>query len=252
MKISAFRQWVKRKLGESSCGVTVELSDDQIDLCLDDAKEWFSMYHGLYREDYISLVSGQTEYDMSSVTPRIDDIVGMFFQRSSVELDFSKLYPGFYDVNGIPYGSQFSLGGMQPMSDLVQNMQTISSMKRLFNSDLHYEFYRDFTDTDNPVVLLRVIPAPGSGVALYAYRVDPSDVPLEAYSPKHLFLIKEYALAECKYTLGRIRGKYKSLPVPGGERSLDGDDLIQESERDKERLDEKIKQIQGPVGLVVG
>ena len=52
--------------------------------------------------------------------------------------------------------------------------------------------------------------------------------------------IMRYTLAVAKGILGEIRGKYKSLPSPGGGASLNGDALIQQSEKDKERLKEEL------------
>lgn len=52
--------------------------------------------------------------------------------------------------------------------------------------------------------------------------------------------IQRYALAVAKSILGEIRGKYSSLPSPGGGASLNGKDLIQQSEQEKEKLKEEL------------
>jgi hypothetical protein len=252
MRTPDFRQWVKRKLGEGECGVAVELSDDQIDQCLDDAKEWFGAKHGLYKEAYIDLVDGEVEYDLSGVTPGIEQIVDVVFPKEISMIDFSKMYPGFYDINGVPYGSSSYWQGQYPHTTITQTLQTLSSATRLFNAELTWEFYKDSSDVDNPVVMLRILPKPSAGRALYTYKINPTEVTIESYTAQHLYLVKQYALAEAKYTLGRIRGKYQSLPAAGSERTLDGDSLIQESVQDKERLNQEILQLQGPVLPVVG
>jgi hypothetical protein len=46
----------------------------------------------------------------------------------------------------------------------------------------------------------------------------------------------KYYLALCKELLGSIRSKYQSLPIPGGETSLDGDALRSEASSEKEQL----------------
>jgi hypothetical protein len=48
--------------------------------------------------------------------------------------------------------------------------------------------------------------------------------------------IMKYYLALCKELLGSIRSKYQSLPIPGGETSLDGDALRSEASSEKEQL----------------
>lgn len=48
--------------------------------------------------------------------------------------------------------------------------------------------------------------------------------------------IMKYYLSTCKELLGAIRAKYQSIPIPGGETSLDGDALRSEAQSEKEQL----------------
>ena len=48
--------------------------------------------------------------------------------------------------------------------------------------------------------------------------------------------IRKYTLALCKELLGAIRGKYSSVPIPGGDVSVDGDALRSEGAAEKENL----------------
>lgn len=52
--------------------------------------------------------------------------------------------------------------------------------------------------------------------------------------------IQRYALALSKGILGEVRGKYSSLPSPGGGASLNGAALSQQSEQEKEKLKEEL------------
>jgi len=52
--------------------------------------------------------------------------------------------------------------------------------------------------------------------------------------------IQRYALAVSKGILGEVRGKYSSLPSPGGGASLNGAALSQQSEQEKEKLKEEL------------
>ena len=45
-----------------------------------------------------------------------------------------------------------------------------------------------------------------------------------------------YTLALCKELLGLIRGKMKSIPIPGAELTLNGDDLVSQGREDKKDL----------------
>ena len=53
--------------------------------------------------------------------------------------------------------------------------------------------------------------------------------------------IREYTLANCKELLGLVRSKIKTIPIPGAELTLDGDDLRAQGREDKEKLIEQIK-----------
>jgi hypothetical protein len=48
--------------------------------------------------------------------------------------------------------------------------------------------------------------------------------------------IMKYFLACCKETLGEIRSKYQTIPIPGSELTLNGDQLKQEAQQEKEQL----------------
>jgi hypothetical protein len=48
--------------------------------------------------------------------------------------------------------------------------------------------------------------------------------------------ILKYFLACCRETLGDIRSKYQTIPIPGSELTLNGDALKQEAQQEKEQL----------------
>lgn len=59
--------------------------------------------------------------------------------------------------------------------------------------------------------------------------------------------IQRWALATAKSILGEIRGKYKTLPSPGGGAQLNGSELIQQAEVEKDKLKiELLEEIEEP------
>jgi hypothetical protein len=54
--------------------------------------------------------------------------------------------------------------------------------------------------------------------------------------------IYRYTLALCKITLGYVRNKYDSLPIPNAEVRLDGDRLRQEGQAEIERLEQYLRE----------
>ena len=53
--------------------------------------------------------------------------------------------------------------------------------------------------------------------------------------------IRQYALAVVKETLGYVRKKYASIPIPGAEVTLNGDDLLADARTEKQALLEQLR-----------
>ena len=52
--------------------------------------------------------------------------------------------------------------------------------------------------------------------------------------------IRQYTLALCKETLGLVRSKFSSVPIPGSDVSLNGNDLISQGREDQSTLRDKL------------
>ena len=85
---------------------------------------------------------------------------------------------------------------------------------------------------------LQVYPTPvvGDQTVILEYRALDSGTMHPAYKN----FIQKYALACAKGILGEIRGKYQSLPSPGGGASLNGQALAQAGEQEKQKLEEAL------------
>lgn len=55
--------------------------------------------------------------------------------------------------------------------------------------------------------------------------------------------IRNYFLANCKEILGAIRQKYQTIPIPGGEVTLDGAELRSEAQQEKQLLIDNLKEL---------
>lgn len=90
------------------------------------------------------------------------------------------------------------------------------------------------------------ISASGAGDPTLFGISNPSNVP---YGPLTYSLINqpgrtwimEMTIALCKEILGLIRGKIKSIPIPGGDLTLNGDELVSQGREDKDRLIEQLR-----------
>ena len=86
--------------------------------------------------------------------------------------------------------------------------------------------------------ILQLYPTPtltGETVVLVYRGLDTATM-----HPYYKNWIQRYALAVSKGILGEVRGKYSSLPSPGGGASLNGAALSQQSEQEKEKLKEEL------------
>lgn len=54
--------------------------------------------------------------------------------------------------------------------------------------------------------------------------------------------LRQYAFALCRELLGIVRGKMKSIPVPGSELTLDGDELKAQGREDKDKLRTELRE----------
>lgn len=86
-----------------------------------------------------------------------------------------------------------------------------------------------------------------TGNSSYSHVSDPSNVPYQ--NCKYCKLnqaakqwIRRYFLALCKETLGLIRQKYREIPIPGASVVLDGAELRQEAQQDKDALIKELRE----------
>lgn len=57
--------------------------------------------------------------------------------------------------------------------------------------------------------------------------------------------IRQYTLALAKGVLGRVRSKMRTIPVPNAELTLDGPELLQQADAEKEKLTTDLKELLG-------
>lgn len=55
--------------------------------------------------------------------------------------------------------------------------------------------------------------------------------------------VREYTLALCKELLGQVRSKFASVPIPSGDLSLNGGDLISQGREDQTRLRDQLVEL---------
>jgi len=220
------KDYVLAKLGHPI--VDVELDDFQIQICIDEAiskleyhaPDWMTQYAVFKTETDINV------YDLPQEVA--DNLTDVWYRRDffqfganpgSLEYDFSVMFftnTGLFNNYNV---SQYLL--MQQYLKQVKNVLGQMSSWQLVNNKF-----------------LHIFPKPESAeedVILEFRAFDPNTLH-HAYKS----WLQRYTLACAKEILGGIRGKYQTLPGPGGGTRLNGDILSQDAAREKQALVEEL------------
>lgn len=205
--------------------ITLELDDQQMDLCIDQTLKILEMYAGREYYDYyvFNTVPGQSIYRMP---PDVGYIRNVFYKK------FPQFAFQSSDLNGAipveyfyPGGAYSSIQGglidpIQPvwgrMGEWVLYKQYEMMYSRVSSNIGGWEWVSGFKN-------VKIYPIPYRVQAVivhYMQKLRDWDEVTQA--------MQEGALAHAKIILGRIRSKYSSPPGPGGGMQLDGQQLLQE------------------------
>lgn len=230
------------------------------------ANEAFVMGNQNYYSGSIDVSADQQIYDLDVLFPSASasgglEIKRIYHQEPSAIMRYFDPYAG----SGV--GSQYMLqefgwGSYSPGINFVM-MPIYEDLLRLqaieFNTQIRRSSY-SFDVHDNKI---RIFPRPTSNYKIwieYSTVADaqnsqvgtsdvmssPSDIPYSRHTYANInhsgkTWIKEYTLALIKEVLGLIRSKYQSIPIPGGETSLDGETLRNEGITRKTELLESLR-----------
>jgi hypothetical protein len=245
IKKTELKSYVVRKLGGGK--MCVELNQDHIDDAIDDGFRWFSARRGVYRRQSFTVVEAVQEYDLSTIlsSTEIDlviDIVNLWMPETgtmgyNVFSDWDFLNLSSYPLESVMSSSEMTYGG------IVQMLQQKEMIKEILSADTDFE-YDEISNT------LNIMPRPSSGgTAIFEYKRILANG--DKIKPREEEILRRVVVAHAKETLGRIRSKYPSIPVPGGSVSMDGETLLSEYRTDMEWAEEKINNME-PLGFISG
>jgi hypothetical protein len=208
--------------------IRVELSDFQIKTVIDEAVTKLSNHAPLWATQFITFktVAGVNIYELPRYV--LDNLVYVVYKKDligipgmgqSLEQDYFLKY---FQQNFL--FNDFSIGEF----NLLQI--SLEMMRKVLGQDGSFDI------VNNQYLQIYPVPATTDQSVIVQYRAIDSNTIHPAYKN----FIQRYALALAKGILGQIRGKYKTLPGPGGGAQLNGDALIQQSEKEIELLDKQI------------
>ena len=235
-----------------------------------------------WKTGHITTNAGQQTYDLQELWGNVSES----FNRIDITRIFHAQTPAFariYDpmsMTGMSYANVMNEMGFGAYSPATQFLMTpifedlLRGQAIEFNDTVRKSAY-SFEIVNNK---LKIFPIPGAGFNIYfnyivandrisgsiatspsgssytgSYVSDYANIPYQniPYSTINAVgrqWIRKYFLALCKELLGAIRQKYQTIPIPGGEISLDGAELRNEAQTEKENLIEQLRETLEAVG----
>ncbi len=210
----------------------VELTDAQLELIVKLTRRWWIAYVGGVRKlQGFFYAAGQATVDLPL---EVEEVTQVYFQnRLPLQFDYPELFdtavpwPGaFGSIIGGPTVAA-SLGNM-PYSGLVQSLMSIDTSRRILSADRDWEY-------DKRTRTLTLYPRSAESGKLIVDFLS-NDFELDELMADEAQIFFEWAKAEAMEILGRIRSKFSTFPIPGGDRTLDGAQLLEDAKEEKNRL----------------
>jgi hypothetical protein len=227
----ALHKIIRGRLGAPS--QKVELTDDQIDEALDSALmniRKFSGY-GYHRNMFfLDLNPNQQKYKLTNRCVGFNKVTGVnAVHRLRSGFLSGNLTAGGYDIYGYAALQHLYKSGTFDMLSYHLTTSYIEDMQIMFADHFTYNWIE-----------------PERELQFYHTIYDRERVLLDAYierTEQDLFndretreWIKRWAVAESKMILSQIRGKFQTLPGPGGSTTLNSQELITQGESEKAEL----------------
>lgn len=207
--------------------VRVELTPFQVKTAIDEATAKMSYHAPSFTRQYavFDASAGCNLYEM----PRFiaENISYVVYKKSlltiqnmadTLEFDF---FIRYFQDNFL--FSDFSVGEFYMLQQQLEMMRKVLSQEgtwEIINGKYLQLYPRPVTTPQEVIVEFRALDS-------------------DTLHPYYKTWIKNYALACAKEILGEVRGKFKTLPGPGGA-VLNGDDLIARSREDKLKLEDQL------------
>lgn len=218
--------YIKLKLGWPQ--ITIEITDEQISLCIDDAIQRFTnfAYDGLLKDTVIVEFKGKQEIPMP---PEITEIVKVSRGGWASGTNFGAMY-GDNLVPEIWSDLFFSTNLTGSIVSAVCSISTYqSTLDKFYGDDINYHFNR-------AKGILQVFDEyKGPGLIEYYHEYIPNDDFDKIFDHEW---VKAYSIAKCKQLWGGVLGKYSGSLVGGGQ--INYADLKSEGQQEEQQLNEEL------------
>tara|TARA_Y100000310_G_scaffold137913_1_gene136861 strand:+ start:730 stop:1599 length:870 start_codon:yes stop_codon:yes gene_type:complete len=204
--------------------VRVELTPYQLKTCIDEAVGTMYNHAPLFATQFATFMvtAGVNTYELPSyILNNLEYVVYkktlLSIQQKAGTLEFDFFIKYFQDNYLF---QNFGVG------DFYLLQQNLEMTRKILGQE------GAFSVLNNKYLHIVPMPQVSDQAVIVIYRALDSDT----LHPAYRNWIQQYALACAKGALGQIRGKYQTVPSPGGGAKLNGDALVKESEAEKEKL----------------
>lgn len=238
------KQYALRALGEPVIQVNVE--DWQLEDRIDDALEFFRLYH-YDGSETVYFKHQLTQPDIDSKTIPISDMIYSVkrmipfpFGSSSTNLFSAEYQMLFSDIQAL------SGGGGPGMAEYVQTMQKINMINFVLNGEtpLRFNRYKGVLQIDTDWKHFKV----GDYIIVEAYGAVDETVYTKVYSDPWL---RKYTTALFKRQWAYNIKKFTGIALPGGV-VLDGKSLYEEASSEIKEMEDNLKNNSAPLGFTMG
>ena len=230
----SIRSFILARLGFPT--VRVELTDFQIKSCIDEAVSKMHYHAPFWSTQYMALnmTAGVNIYELPQyVADNLvyvayrHDMLGLNWPAGSMESDyFIRFFQGNY------------VFGNFSISDYYLFQISMEMTRKILGQDGTWEI------VNGRYLQVYPIPNMANDIAILEYRALDSDT----LHPAYRLWIQKYALACAKGILGEVRGKYETLPSPGGGAKLNGEAMLTRADKVKEKIKlELLDNLEGPI-----
>ena len=208
--------------------VRVELTPFQIKSCIDEGVTQLYYHAPMWATQFCSFktTANANLYQLPSYI--MDNLTYVVYKKTllSIQGQAGTLEQDFF----IRYFQDNFLFSDFNISDFYILQSHLEMMRKVLSQE------GSFDVINNQFLQVYPVPVIGDQTIILEYRALDSGTMHPAYKN----FIQKYSLACAKGILGEIRGKYQSLPSPGGGAVLNGAALIQASEAEKKKLEEAL------------
>lgn len=216
----------------------IEITADQLEDCVEDAKRWFSAKKGVKKQAVLCVNAGQVEYLLPD---DVDTVLDVAFPVAP--LDLSYIYAPFMLLDEkVPYDVFAAPNSAGLYSTFTQTLQYVEMAKRVLGAD------PDWRQEGRKLMLF---PKPRSaGAVILDFKSNIMTV--DQLNERDHDLVKRFALARAREIVGGVRSKYGEFVGAQGNRSADGERQLETAEKEFEKLEEEISLSGFPIGFMVG